>query len=202
MLRPPEPGSFEKRITPVEVPVGEMWRLSRFPATEPYFARSGHYRFDDPQGLVTPGATAFGTLYVAGRPETAFCESVFHGDALFQNGAFEVARSSIAERHLVGFAHATKTTLSLADLTGEALKKLGLNNDISAGDDDAMPQAWAKAIHDARPDLDGIRYLSRQNNAGYCYAVFDRSGLFADTASPLPTAIADALCLRFDVVPV
>ena len=54
MLWPPEPGSFESLVSTVLVPVAGLWRLSRSPATEPYFARNGNYRFDDPEGLATP----------------------------------------------------------------------------------------------------------------------------------------------------
>ena len=43
-----------------------------------------------------------------------------------------------------------KPELVPADLTGKALKTLGLNNDISAGSDYAVPMAWAKAIHEAK----------------------------------------------------
>lgn len=51
----------------------------------------------------------------------------------------------------------------LADLTGKALKGLGLNNDISAGDDYAAPMAWALAIHEHAKKWDGILYVSRQS---------------------------------------
>ena len=50
----------------------------------------------------------------------------------------------------------------LADLTGAALKALGLNNDISASGDYTTSQAWARAIHGSSPRWDGIRYVSRQ----------------------------------------
>lgn len=54
----------------------------------------------------------------------------------------------------------------LVDLTGVALKALGLNNDISASADYTTSQAWARAIHGASLRWDGIRYVSRQMNKG------------------------------------
>jgi len=50
--------------------------------------------------------------------------------------------------------------LVLADLTGAAIKSLGLNNDISASVDYPASQAWARAIHDPSPRWDGTRYVS------------------------------------------
>ncbi len=69
----------------------------------------------------------------------------------------------------MSFKHPTKKRLTLVDLTGDALKKLGLNNDISTGRY-RIPQLWGKAIHAARPDANGIRSRSRQlNNDYFCY---------------------------------
>ena len=175
-----------------------MWRLSKSPATEPFFCRSGGYRFDDPAAHATAGAN-YGVLYVAQDPETAFCESVIHEGSLFRNGSFEVAKSALAERSLVAFKHRTKDVLSFVDMTGDALKALGLNNDLSAGDDYLIPQQWSKAIHDSLPDVDGIRYVSRQRNNCYCFAIFDRSELISDSWAPLSDGDVAVLCVQFNV---
>ena len=86
----------------------------------------------------------------------------------------------------------------LADLTGAALKSLGLNNDISASADYTASQAWAQAIHDASPHWDGIRYVSRQMNKGFAYAVFERTGLRKLKAEKLKARQVDDLCDRFN----
>jgi RES domain len=90
----------------------------------------------------------------------------------------------------------------LADLTGEALKALGLNNDISATNDYTIPQRWAQAIHDASPRWDGVRYVSRQMNKGVALAIFDRSALLKLSAVRLAGRQLDALCDRFNVAAV
>ena len=198
MLRWPEPGTFESLVSVVAVPAAGLWRLSKRPASEPYWARGAQSRFDDPAGA-TPGAATFGVLYVGQDPETAFCESVIHENSLFLNGAFVVSRAGLVARSLVGFKHPTKPSLTLADLTGAGLKALGLNNDISASDDYCISQAWAAAIHVARPELDGIRYVSRQRNDAFCYALYDRSGVVGDGAAPMPELVVNALCVRFNV---
>ena len=109
--------------------------------------------------------------------EVAFAESVIHESGRFVGGTYEVPAAELTERSVVRFACERRKTLVLADLTGAALKSLGLNNDISASADYSVSQAWAQAIHGASPRWDGIRYVSRQMNKGFAYAIFERSGL-------------------------
>lgn len=80
MIPLPESG-FEARVKRVDAPTSEMWRMSRSPTTEPYFADKGDHRFDDPDGKA--GAATFGVLYIGQDPETAFCESIIHEASLF-----------------------------------------------------------------------------------------------------------------------
>lgn len=197
-LRLPEPGTFEQLLRPVRIEVASLVRLSRYPATEPYWS-AGVYRFDDPD----PGRIGeFGTCYTASSLEVAFAESVIHASGRFVDGAYEVPSAELIERPVVRFACDRRKTLVLADLTGVALKALGLNNDISASADYAVSQAWAQAIHDADPRWHGIRYVSRQMNKGFAYAIFERSGLRKLHAEKLTSSQVDALCDRFNVTAV
>lgn len=194
-LRLPEPGTFEDLLRPVRVEVASLVRLSRYPATELYWS-SGVYRFDDPN----PGrAGEFGTCYTAGSIEVAFAESVIHESGRFVDGAYEVPSAELTERSVVRFVCGHRKTLVLADLTGAALKALGLNNDISALADYSVSQAWAQATHDADPRWQGIRYVSRQMNKGFAYAIFERSGLKKLRSEKLKAAQLDALCDLFNV---
>ena len=197
-LRRPEPGSFEALLRPVRIELAALVRLSRHPATEPYWS-AGVYRFDDPDPA---RAGAFGTCYAASSVEVAFAESVIHESGRFVAGANEVPASELTGRSLVRFRCVRRKTLVLADLTGAALKSLGLNNDISASSDYTASQAWAKAIHDASPRWDGIRYVSRQMNKGFAYAIFERSGLVKLRADKLSARQVDGLCDRFNVTAV
>ena len=114
----------------------------------------------------------------------------------------EVPTAELTERSVVRFACERRKTLVLADLTGAALKALGLNNDISASADYTASQAWARAIHGACPRWDGIRYVSRQMNKGFAYAIFERSGLRKLRAEKLKARQVDDLCDRFNVTAV
>ena len=115
------------------------------------------------------------------------------------NGSYEVPAAELTERWVVRFACPGRKTLALADLTGAALKSLGLNNDISASADYTMSQAWAQAIRGASTWWDGIRYVSRQMNQGFACAIFERSGLLKLRAEKLKARQVDELCDRFNV---
>jgi hypothetical protein len=113
-----------------------------------------------------------------------------------------VLAAELTERSVVRFACDRRKSLVLADLTGAALKALGLNNDISASPDYTASQAWARAIHGANPRWDGIRYVSRQMNKGFAYAIFEPSGLRKLRADKLKARQVDDLCDRFNVTAV
>ena len=197
-LRLPDPGSFEDLLRPIRIEVASLVRLSRHPATEPYWS-VGVYRFDDPD---PGGAGPFGTCYTASTIEVAFAESVIHECGRFVRGSYEVPAAELTERSVVQFACERRKTLVLADLTGAALKALALNNDISASSDYTASQAWARAVHGASPRWDGIRYVSRQMNKGFAYAIFERSGLRKLRAERLKARQIDDLCDRFNVTAV
>ena len=197
-LRLPDSGSFEDLLRPTRIEVASLVRLSRHPATEPYWS-AGVYRFDDPD---PGGAGQFSTCYTASTIEVAFAESVIHECGRFVAGRYEVPSAEVTERSVVRYSCERRKTLVLADLTGAALKALGLNNDISATADYTASQAWARAIHDASPRWDGIRYVSRQMNKGFAYAIFERSGLRKLRAEKLKARQVDDLCDRFNVTAV
>ena len=146
-LRLPDPGSFEDLLRPIRIEVASLVRLSRHPATEPYWS-AGVYRFDDSD---PGGAGPFGTCYTASTIEVAFAESVIHECGRFVRGSYEVPAAELTERSVVRFVCDRRKTLVLADLTGAALKSLGLNNDISAS---RLP---AKALMDSKK----VRYYGQ-----------------------------------------
>ena len=113
-----------------------------------------------------------------------------------------MAAVELRSRYLVRLKRPARPELVLADLTGKALKALGLNNDISAGDDYAVPMAWARAIHGADPKWDGIQYVSRQHNDKCAVALFERSGVSVARARKLGGNTIDRLCDQFGVVAV
>lgn len=192
-MRAPEPGSFEHLLQPVEVPVDHLVRLSRHPATEPWWGRAAAGRFDDP-------LQRFGVCYAADQVATAFAETVIHESSAWRHGAWLVATAELTGRWMVSLQRPARPQLLMADLTGTALKALGLNNDLCSGSDYTLSQHWARAIHNACPSWDGIRYVSRQNNTAYCYAVFERAGVVKADAAKLEGTLLERLCDDFQVI--
>ena len=194
--RPPDADSLAHLLKEVRVPANGLLRLSRFPATEPFWSQ-GRYRFDGPPAE-QPGS--FGTCYAAADIAVAFAESVIHESAWFRHGCYEVPLAVLRSRHIVQLHRPARPELLLADFTGAALKRLGLNNDISAGDDYTAPMAWAKAIHEADPKWDGILYVSRQHNDGHAVALFKRSNIAKARSRKLTGKALDRLCDQFGVL--
>lgn len=153
-MRAPEPGTFEHLLQPVEVPVQRLVRLSRRPATEPWWGRAASGRFDDPQ-------QEFGVCYAADSVATAFAETVIYESSAWSQGAWLVAEADLTGRWVVSFQRSARPVLQLADFAGPALKSLGLNNDLCAGGDYTLAQRWARAIHDADGRWDGASAKSR-----------------------------------------
>lgn len=120
-LRLPDPGSLEDLLLPIRIEVAWLVRLSRHPATEPYWS-AGVYRFDDAD---PGGAGPFGTCYTASTIEVAFAESVIHECGRFVRGSYEVPAADLTERSVVRFACERRKTLVLADLTGGGAQNPG-----------------------------------------------------------------------------
>lgn len=192
----PKPGAFEHKLEEVRIAADSLLRLSRSPATEPYWS-SARYRFDGP---AAGEPASFGTCYASDDINVAFCESVIRESTWLLDGRYHVPAAQLTKRHVVQLHRPQRPELVLADLCGRPLKKLGLNNDLSAGDDYAGPMAWARAIHAADVKWDGIRYVSRQHNGGFAVALFERSGVTWSGARKLQGAELDRLCDLFDVV--
>lgn len=163
----------------VEVDAARLLRLTRFPKSEPYWGRARRYRFDDPAGV-------YGVTYGAERLDVAFAETVLHEQGAFIAGRWVIDQARIDERFVVQFRHPGKP-LRLADLTGEALKRLGLNNDLCATEDYTASMRVSAAVHAQVAEADGILYISRQLNTQRAVALFERSGV---ACAPLPVALA------------
>lgn len=155
--------------------VGRLLRLSRFPATEPYWGKSKAYRFDDP-------AQSFGTTYAALSLEVAFAETILHQDGQFTGDTWLIDEKNILARHIIGFQRPKQPLLGLVNLTGAYLKALGLNNDLCSSDDYTASMAVSAAVHDQIPHVDGLIYVSRQMNTGHAIVLFERSGLERSSA--------------------
>lgn len=123
--------------------------------TEP---RGRFHFFEDVGGARVP------VLYGAKGEDAAIAETVFHDARLGPDAV-------VPERRLarLGLARLRpRRDLHLVELLGHGLRRLGLRaRNLTDTDAIAYPRtvAWARALHAALPDIDGLLWMSRQFNA-------------------------------------
>ena len=169
MLNPPAKGIDQLVLSTRTVRTDALFRVSRHDSGEPFFGKSGANRFDDP---TKQKSRRFGTCYCGFDLETAIAESVLH-DEIPVGGIFRLSASDFAARFLVRFEH--RKVLTVADLTGISLKRLGGTGAISTILPYDLPQAWSKAVYRHPQDVDGILYISRHLNDRLAVVVFSRA---------------------------
>lgn len=169
-------------LVTVSISPSNVFRISRHKSGEPYFGKSGANRFDDP-GL--PKSKRFGTCYCGLTLGVAFAETVLH-DEVPMDGHFDLAPESIESRYVVQFAG---EDLILADLTGPALKRSGIDSSLSTTADYNLPQQWSVAVHKHPFGVDGFVYMSRHANSEKAIVLFDRAKakFTSSTYEPLAT---------------
>jgi hypothetical protein len=117
------------------------------------------------------------TIYGGETFECAAMESVFH-DVPFAPGL-----KSVAKRKLKGHRYSqvlSATDLVLVDLSTTALRNLGIKRgELIETEKDIYPQTrqWAEAIHAQCPDVQGLCWISRQDDRSRAIVIFgDRLG--------------------------
>jgi hypothetical protein len=144
---------------------GPWYRLNNveYPSSL-YFDRSGDGRFDGPE-------QGYGILYLGEDLHACFAECF----ARYRIKA--VTKSALRSRDL--FKIKTKRSLTLVDLTGRGLVRIGADAVLTTGDYDKS-RKWAKRIWESSKKFDGIRYRSRVDNDRYCYGLFDRTKAYLE----------------------
>ncbi|MYM92668.1 RES family NAD+ phosphorylase [Duganella vulcania] len=178
----------------VDIETTDLLRLTRFPATEPYWGKGKAYRFDDP-------AQVFGVTYAAFTIDVAFSETILHQKGCFIDNQWMINESNVMERSVVTYTRPGNQSLKIAELTGKSLKAIGLNNDICSSDDYTTSMAISSALHAQLHDVDGILYVSRQMNTDLAVALFERSNVQVDGNATkfIDHADFDALLKSFNV---
>lgn len=153
---------FQKQVLPITECQTTWYRLNPSSYDSAlYFDRSGMGRYD---GL----SQSYGILYVAEAVEGAFIESFGRS-----HGARGVAEADLRNRNL--FELESDRQLTLVDLWGSGLVKIGADARITSGSDYELSRAWAEAIYLHPSKVDGIRYYSRHDNTQLCCGLFDRT---------------------------
>lgn len=130
------------------------------------------------------------TLYGGTTFECAAMETVFH-DVPFAPGL-----KTFDKQKLVDQSYSTvqpQRDIVLADLSATALRNLGIQrSELIDTEKDRYPgtRGWAEAIHAQRPDVEGLCWVSRQDDRALAIILFgDRLSLDDLTADGAPRAI-------------
>ncbi|MEJ5943851.1 RES family NAD+ phosphorylase [Pseudokineococcus basanitobsidens] len=175
---PPSRSELRQRgFTPVELPAGTpLWRVHMaqgshaLPWDEP--RRYGPVDRFDPHPPTPQVHAGVGVLYTATTLVTCLAE-------VFQ------ATRVINRTHLRPTATSWLTTrdLTLVDLQGQAALRLGAAESINGTARRSQTQAWARALVDAFPAVDGFWHRSAMDG-GHCACLVVGSQADATTALP------------------
>lgn len=184
--QPPAPAALQELLRPHEdiVAVHSGTRLVRvFAAGGKHKQRWNTFRTTGPlaHARFDPHPPAAG-----GEPDQADVGVLYFGLSARTSVAEVYQQTSIVDRttrrpHLVVFQ--PRRTLRLLDLTGLWPTRAGASQEISSGPKD-VTQAWARTIHTAFPDLDGLWYRSSMDSGDPAVCLWEPPAAEALPATP------------------
>lgn len=179
-LSTPKPPFSTSKLALVVVSPTRLIRISTHRTGEPFFNNSGKNRFDDPNPIKTG---RYKTCYFGYKLSVALAETLLHSREPM-NQHFVIHPDRIDESFVLHFAG---TPLTLANMTGAALKRTGLHAGLSGTSYYKTPQLWSQAIYNHPSQVDGFIYMSRHLNTEKAVVLFDRasSKIRLDTATRL-----------------
>ncbi|WP_119461612.1 RES family NAD+ phosphorylase [Rhodospirillaceae bacterium SYSU D60014] len=133
-----------------------------------HFGRSGKARFDDPE-------REFGVFYGGIGLACCVAETILGEICAGRLAPAGLGAQDLADRLACHLELPPGATLTLVDLTGAGLLRLGADARLEAEADYRVSQIWSRALW-AHPDQpDGILYRSRYDTSRRCIALFDRA---------------------------
>lgn len=166
---PPDPAKLDPLIThwPADEPLIRV-HSREFTATafNPGHGRGRFHPFSDTAGRIVP------VLYAANSIDGALAETVFRAVPLA--GPLR----AILRRNLSRQAFSRllpRSALTLIDLRGHGLRRIRLKRNQlleTEADDYARTARWAKALHAARPEAQGLIWISRQFDTSAVMVLF------------------------------
>ncbi|MFZ4875194.1 RES family NAD+ phosphorylase [Janthinobacterium sp. Mn2066] len=179
ILRLPRQPQLPSSLTIVQCQPATLYRISGHTSGEPYFGRANTYRFDDPNPLPSD---RFGTCYLGTSLAVALAETLLHDRQPIRN-CFVVELAVLQACFVIQFAG---LPLTLADLTGPALRRLGGHAELSGTSSYTKSKTWSTAIHAHADKVDGLLYMSRHKNDEKALVLFDRAAPKIAMASVTP----------------
>lgn len=148
--------------------------LPQYAADEFNPGKKGNARFSP---IVDKSGKPIPTLYAGDTMACALMETVFH-DVPYTAGLKTFSKSKLTDQ--VHSVLRVDATLQLVDLSSVALRKLGLTRKQLIDTEKYQYPAtrrWAAAIHAADPTIQGLTWMSRQDDTSRALILFgDRIG--------------------------
>lgn len=175
-------------VTPHKVRAGSRWHrvhADRYAAVE-LNPGKGNARFSP---IFNSKGVAIKTIYAAATLDGAMMESIFH-DVPFRAG--QHASKTVFKDKLSDQLHsvvAIGEELNLADLGTKPLHRLGVSRlQLIECNKDQYPltRQWAAAIHAASPNIQGLTWMSRQDDSSRAIMLFGdrlKKGLLSQTGT-------------------
>lgn len=171
--KPPLPNCAPGKITTITLPRGtSLHRVHQEAysgdAFNPYpYSNARFSTICDSKNTVIP------TIYLASTFEGALMETIFHEIPYQQNDKF-LDRAKIEGHH--HSVVVTNQEVLLADLTTKSLRKLGVPPErvvTSEKSEYSYSRAIAEEIYNHNPSVQGLRWMSRQDNTAVAYILFE-----------------------------
>lgn len=179
----PPPGGYIGALAMTRIPKERTWfRLYRHPYAPLHFGTTRRARFDAARG-------EFGVLYAARQIAGAFVETLARG------GVRTISQERLRRYRVAEIA--ASRAVSLVDLTGRGLVRMGIDGRLTTGAYQ-VAQRWSSALFAHRGRPDGILYASRHDPGQQLAAFFDRAAqcLTATPRGPLRNHLGDDAFFR------
>lgn len=150
-------------------------------------------RFSDPRAIAPD--ERFGVLYLGSTIDVCFLEAVLRDQRDGQYGDLPIEESELDRK--VYATIRVREPLSLVDLRGNSLIRMGVPTDVPRSSEQDLARRWSLAFHDHPAKPDGIIYPSRLNGETNI-AVYDRAIGKLEPVSTMPLKPAPGLARVLD----
>jgi hypothetical protein len=181
-LVPAPPAELKKLVRILAWPKDRLLHrihLNKYGAAAFNPGAAGNARFSP---ILDASGTSIPTLYGGTSFDCAAMETVFH-DVPFAAGLKTFDKAKLLDQAYSTLA--PQRALVLVDMSATALRGLGIRrNELIDTEKDQYPgtRKWAEAIHAACPNIDGLCWVSRQDDRGQAVVLFGDRASSADFA--------------------
>lgn len=155
----------------------------------------GHARFSP---LLWPGTkTVISSIYAGSTLQCALMEIVFRNQSIKRDAQQQILMSDLKTKAFTSLT--ISRDIVLADLSTVGLSAMGIKRKDLIDTPETQYnniRKWAARLLNARPDIHGFRWVSRQDDEAIAYVFFDRGSNLSFFTDVETTSATDALNLK------